>query len=687
MVMFISASFKLQAQETINIFSLLEEMADRSALSRFPASNYQSLQASSYNRRSTIRDQEDQGAAGWFADADGLGFIRIEGSEDRQEWVVMEHSGPGAITHIWAPYFHYGGLDSLVGPNIKVYLDGEEEPVINENFFKLILGKGSIPPPLAGKTARAGNTYFPIPFAKSCKITFDRKSFYNIINYRAYPPGTPVTSFTTEALEQVYPLINRTAQKLTSIYPEETANWSENVGMINPGEELELTINRPSAIDHLEIKLSSDQLLANPSILRSLILKMSFDDQWTVWVPLGDFFGSPDKINPFSTWTRIVRANGELICRWVMPFKNNVKVSLENLGSAPVNVEKLKIHTASYDWGESSLYFHANWRSDDILQGSKFSDWNFIDIQGKGVFVGDTWAVLNPALGWWGEGDEKIYVDAAYDRKFPTHFGTGTEDYYGWAGGEHPTKDDYFNHPFLANIEVGSATKKRRGVRGFNICTRIRSLDAIPFKERFVFDFEASPGVQIRNEWDFLGYSVVTFWYGSAETTSNRPPLPDAAKRPIMNLGQLDGMSLSITEKRYRVQGAIEAEYLNPLPNKDINVVTKSKKGLKVSNQEYVHISGGSGDYLTFSLTEQFEEATLSVQLLKGPEFGKVQFFVNNKKAGKVMDLHDRKEGVSGPIILGSFGQLNSAFNIRVELLGDKNSITKAGFDYILIDH
>ena len=38
--------------------------------------------------------------------------------------------------------------------------------------------------------------------------------------------------------------------------------------------------------------------------------------------------------------------------------------------------------------------------------------------------------VWNPRGGWWGEGDEKFFVDG---EKFPSTFGTGSEDYFGYA--------------------------------------------------------------------------------------------------------------------------------------------------------------------------------------------------------------------------------------------------------------
>ncbi|MEP7252819.1 MAG: DUF2961 domain-containing protein [Ginsengibacter sp.] len=140
--------------------------------------------------------------------------------------------------------------------------------------------------------------------------------------------------------------------------------------------------------------------------------------------------------------------------------------------------------------------------------------------------------------------------DHASDKKFPTHFGTGTEDYYGWAGGENPNKDDVFSHPYLANIEVGSATDRRQGVRGFTICTLVRELDAIPFTNKLVFDMEASPGVDIRNPWDFLSYSSVVFWYARPGAVSNRPPLPGQAAKPIITLKKIDSMEIEIKKKQ-----------------------------------------------------------------------------------------------------------------------------------------
>jgi hypothetical protein len=204
----------------------------------------------------------------------------------------------------------------------------------------------------------------------------------------------------------------------------------------------------------------------------------------------------------------------------------------------------LRVRVAEEAWDEArSMHFHAHWRTDEPVPGTPFLDWNFVDIQGRGVYVGDAWTVLSPGTGWWGEGDEKIYIDGNYDgAKFPSHFGTGSEDYYGWAGGVVPTGADAFSAPFLSNVRIGNAANPR----GYNICTRSRVLDAIPFSTRLRFDMEASAGTDIRNPWDLLHYSVVTYWYARPGVVHNRTAQADVAAKPVMTAEELDAREQAI---------------------------------------------------------------------------------------------------------------------------------------------
>lgn len=686
---FVFFLFDLANAQTITLASLLEEMSNRETLARFPEPAYQSLQASSYNRESTVRD-----GPGWFADSDGIGFIREETKNGATEWVVMEHEGPGAITKMWAPYFHWGGLDDLEGPVINIYIDGEDKPAISENFFKLITGRGSVPPPFAEKTARAGDCYLPIPFAKSCKVTFNKKSFYHIINYRGYPKGTDVRSFSRQQLQDALPLMDTIAGKLKMVLPEIFSNKLQTSGSLLPSKTFELVATGNAAINSIEIRLDPEQLKLHPELLRSVILGATFDNVQTIWAPLGDFFGSANALNPFQTATRIVRSDGRLICTWLMPFQKKAVLYLKNLANIPLQVTQMSCTITDHEWNNRSMYFHANWRSDEVLPGNVFKDWNFIDIKGKGAFVGDTWTVLSADNGWWGEGDEKIYVDDAWDKKFPTHFGTGSEDYYGWAGGEAPTKDDRFSTPFLANIEVGSAISGRAGVRGFNVLTRIRFLDAIPFTQRLVFDMEASPGTGARNPWDFNGYSVVTCWYALPGASDNRPPLPEQAARPIMTLAQLDSMAASARKKEAGIKGAIDVQQLNhSLSSKAVNVFIENINAANTTEWNHgnhaVLSSSRSGEWISFILTEQFKKSAIEVQLTKDPSYGQVQLYVNGQPCGRPVDLADTRSQQPLLLSLGAYTPVSNQFVIKIQFSGPgnkKKQSLKAAVDYFKIN-
>ena len=518
--------------QTITERSLLAEMSNPDAVAKFPQSNYRCLQASSYNRASTNRTQPNQDTSGWFADSDGVGFIRTETINGRQEWVMMEHQGPGCITKMWTPFFYYD-FNDRVGANVRIYLDGSDTPVIDESLITLVLGKGTFAPPFAMPTARAGDSYAPIPFGRGCKVTMVRRPFYFIINYRAYPEGTQVETFTRAGHATAAPDLERAGKLLTAL-PTANKGAIRKASRISPGAGL--TVKLPGGRKALrQFSLRMPGAVTNPETLRSTVLAMTFDGEETVWCPVGDFFCSADSLHPIHTWQRTVTANGTMLCRWVMPYRQSGQLRILNLGKQPVEIN-LRADVAPWDWDEHSMHFHANWRPDDVVPGTPFVDWNYIDIRGQGVFVGDAWTVLNIQGSWWGEGDEKIYLEDAWDKGFPNHFGTGTEDYYGWAGGVVPTRDDEFSVPFLANARVGGLDGS---TTGFNICTRTRGLDAIPFTRRLRFDMESSFGTDIRNPWNLLGYSAVTFWYAIPGATHNRPPTPAEAAKPILSLEEV----------------------------------------------------------------------------------------------------------------------------------------------------
>ena len=668
----------------VTLKGLLGEMIDRDALARWPKPVYQQRQASSYNRASKKRD-----GPGWFADSDGVGFIRTEKRGGRTEWVLMEHTGPGCLTRIWTPFFYYG-FNERTGPNIRITLDGADKPVIDCPLIELVTAKRFVGEPLAAYTARAGDLYLPIPFARSCKITMIRKPFYNIINYRTYPKGTRVETFTMAAYEAAKATLATVGRTLVTSPTPPDAELKTVRKAIAPGGEM--TISTPgggAAVRYLEIRLTPKKKDSTDH-LRSTVLVGRFDGEQTLWCPVGDFFGCADAIHPFRTWAREVTKDGVMICRWAMPYRKSAELKLVNLGKEPIDA-RVRIAAGRWDWDDRSMHFHANWRPDDVAAGSKFQDWNFIDIRGRGVFVGDQWTVANPNGSWWGEGDEKIYIDDDNEpgRNFPSHFGTGTEDYYGWAGGRVPTRKDEFSHPYLANIRVGGLDAR---TRGFNICARMRGLDAIPFTQRLRFDMESSFGTGIRNPWNLLGYSAVTWWYARPGATDNRPEMPKRAAAPIVSMAELDRRSKQIrTAGVRRVEGAMEMEDMKP------SATSPGLKGYRqlpgarfrparMSGQAHFFVAGrAKGDFVEFTFPEQYKPRRVTLYLVRSYDFGIVQLHANGRKVGKPVDLYESDPVTIVPVDLGVLRPAGNVITLRVELIG-KNPKSRGSGSFFGLD-
>lgn len=659
-----------KAQE-VTMQSLLREMVNRESITEFSAElPYKTLQASSYNRASVSPDQP-----GWFADSDGVFCIRTEKNKKGEtEWVLMEDNGPGAITKMWAVCFYYG-LGDTTGANLKIYLDGEEEPTIFCNFFELVQGKNFVKPPLAAETRRAGNCYLPIPYAKSCKVTMDKKVFYNIINYRSYPKGTRVKTFSMDEYRRSQNLVDSVNQVLAKgcIQDDKVSRKAlktfRKQQILAPGESLRLTVDnkrKPGAVRLLTIRLTADD---EAQALRSTVLKTVFDGEQTIWSPVGDFFNIGVGMKSYRMWERAVETDGTMVCRWVMPYRKQSEWCLENLGKQPVTVE-MAVESGSYNWTDRSMYFHASWRMDDPTPGFPLFDYNLVKVEGTGLYVGDQFTVLNPEQCWWGEGDEKVYVD---DDTFPSHFGTGTEDYYGWAGGVVPNPVDEFDEPFLSNVRVASPNSM-----GYNTCTRTRVLDAIPFKERLDFNIESSGSN--RTSWFHLQYAVNTFWYAKPGATSNRKPLPDMAARKLMTLEELQAFNESCKKNKYVFPGAIEAENMDTY---QVGDGVQLHEGMSVWGE----LSNGAVKAFAFSqegqdlevrLTELFDKAPLKVCLITGNGSGEFDIHVNGKFVRSV-NLASEHSAVT-TIDLGEFDPVDNALRISFVCKHPGN----LGIDYFL---
>jgi hypothetical protein len=298
---------------------------------------------------------------------------------------------------------------------------------------------------------RGHNLYLPLPYSSHCKVTYESENirdagaktggeavYYNI-DYRTYSSNTKIVTFSfgelakaSSTLENVQKLLQLRERGLDKIATEKI-NIS---GKIAAGNSISKAISGNRAIRMIQIRVNP---LANPQSLRTTVLEIIFDGERTVWCPLGDFFGTGYQLRYSNTWYSSVNPDGTLSVYWVMPFKQTAEVRIHNLGKEEFEIKAGEILSAPWKWDRNSMHFGTSWHQFTHLKTGRLNevtgtmdpfDINYVELKGKGVYVGDAITLFNTAYAWWGEGDEKIYVNG---ETFPSSIGTGSEDYYGYA--------------------------------------------------------------------------------------------------------------------------------------------------------------------------------------------------------------------------------------------------------------
>ena len=634
------------AAETVSLESLLNEMVDTEAIARWPAQDFTCKQASSYDRAKIAPDKP-----GWFANLDNTQYIRSEANEGRQEQVMMDSDGPGALVRFWLTA---GGPKNGV---MRIYLDGDATPAVTFAEFDLLKGdlKGGVPLAQAHPGKRGNNLYLPIPYAKHCKVTWEEKSKgarYYQINYRTYAPGTVVETFTRTALESARPAIEKANRTLLAPPDEEGITLSLEKEIAAGGEQTLKLPSGPAAVRRLEMRVPLAKLAAPEYALRSLILQMECDVERTVWCPASDFFGRGVVLNRLESWYRSVDANGIMVCRWVMPYKNSAQLTLLNLAQQPFPVS-LRAKVAGWPWDDRSMHFHTAWHFESNLQTPPPRDWNYVTLTGRGVYVGDTLALFNPVATWYGEGDEKIWVDG---EKYPSHLGTGTEDYYGYSYAPKPVH----RTPFCGEPRIDSPM-----TQGHNTDTRTRNLDGIPFRHSLQFDMELISWKSTK-----LTCAATTHWYAFPGTASNVPVQPDDASLPISTLAE------AISAAIFSRPGAIECERMLVLAKSGDFFVGDQDMfpfgGERWSNgHQLLGKSTAPGDFAEIEFAAS--DATprkLVLYATQAPDYAKLRFQVNGQDVAGTFDGYAKAVQPGPAFSLGVFAPQEGKFTLRAEVTG-----------------
>ncbi len=613
MIVFLLMSTSALYAQTVTLSTLLDEMADVDSITRY--ADFRCRQASSYDRRS-----KDPNSSDWFANADASQFIRKETNGGRDEWVLLDVQGPGAIVRWWITAPHYKN-------NFYVYIDEAVEPVFSGSTAAMIGGTKLTGAPLSAERSRGRDLYLPIPFAKHIKITCDQmplqKNLYYQIVYRTYPKNVSVESASQEGLVRCAAQIDRVQRLLADDFTPLSADDLKKSGaqirsdFIDGSKENIMKIDGPAVISELTLKTNAGDLAQT---LRSALLSIRFDGEETVLCPLGDFFGSGVGVNSYKSRYAKVAKDGTMTARWPMPFKKSAEIQL----ILPKNSKGISINRSvvwkPQIWQPQMMYFHASWHQDRLIEtlaGQGTKDWNYLTVSGKGHYAGDVLSVLNRSNQWWGEGDEKIYVD---HEKFPSHFGTGTEDYYGYAW----CCPEFFEAPFHAQPRAEGP-----GNFGHTTVLRYRALDTIPFENNFKFDIEIWHWAKTK-----IDYAVTAFWYafpGAKDLNFNRNRvLNEAGQKVVRNTpfeSNIAGMKILAMPKSGRVT--------------EQNMKSFRRTGHVWNSDRQIWWTGGEiGDSLVLSIRVPQKKAfELELGLTAAVDYGKFQILIDGRSAAQEVDL------------------------------------------------
>jgi len=264
-----------------------------------------------------------------------------------------------------------------------------------------------------------------------------------------------------------------TMARLRNYKARRSSSWDRTGGNadsvpVEPGQAVTLLdVHGAGVVTHIWFTIDS----RDPHHLKNLVLRAWWDGEPSpsIEVPIGDFYGlGLGEYFLYQSALTTVAPQKALNAYFKMPFATAARITLSNEGPERTNslyyhVDYVTLSALPGDVGR----FHAQYRqaapckiwtgNGDSLATTKINldgagNYVFLEAEGRGHFLGVTQGVVQNKDGWFGEGDDMIFIDG--DR-LPTINGTGTEDYYNgaWDFGRQSFAYLHNGAPFVADAE------------------------------------------------------------------------------------------------------------------------------------------------------------------------------------------------------------------------------------------
>ena len=436
---------------------------------------------------------------------------------------------------------------------------------------------------------------------------------------------------------------------------DEASNW-DNFNVL-PGEtHVLMDKNGPGVITHIWLTFLSpepqDWAKQGSANHQELLLRIFWDGNPRpgIEAPVGDFFaGCFGRRSEVISLPVVVEGGDSYNCFWRMPFRKSARIEIVNQSAKPLsllyyNIDWIKLDKLSKD----TPYFYAQYRQEYPCQHGQ--DYLILDTKGKGHYVGTVLAVRTRSPGWFGEGDEKIYLDGEAKASI---WGTGTEDYFLSAWGLKKTSTPYFGVPYFDQWGiVGSHTSAYRWHLN----------DPIVFNKGIKVTLEhfgwISPDENAQHKstsWNERedDYASVAFWYQTGTPTFTARA-PDGPGRTLPSLERVIAYACSFADPSHHGIGEAATQQLEFYDSPQLLYQPKQPDGAWLE--------------IPFEVKKK-EPLRLLLNLTKSYDFGRYQVSLNGVKLGEVMDGYS-PQVVNEEFHLLDFWPEPGTYTLRLECVG-----------------
>jgi len=385
---------------------------------------------------------------------------------------------------------------------------------------------------------------------------------------------------------------------------------------------------------------------------REFLIRIYYDgrEKPDVEAPVGDFFaaGFGKRMEVRSVPVQVEGGAG-YNCFWPMPFAKSARIEIVNDSDKQVallyyNVDWQKVDSLPAD----TPYFCAQYRQEYPCESGR--DYVVLDTEGRGHYVGTVLSVRSRSPEWFGEGDEKIYID---DDEKPGIWGTGTEDYFLCAWGLRKCSFPYFGVPYAEDWA---------SLGGLTCAYRWHIADPIVFQKRIRVTLEHYGWISVdenregkRDSWNERqdDYATVAFWYqtGPSRRFATVPPARDRMLPEIDRI--IEGSAFA--DARHHGQG---------------NAIVQQGAMWTNHAQLLYQPPSPEGAYLEIPFEVQKKEPRrLVLKLTTSYDFGTYQAYLNGVKLGRPIDLYSAETAVAEFPLL-DFWPDPGRYVLRLECVG-----------------